>query len=181
VILTGTMVAAGLGIVATTGWGALTDRIGRRPVYLLGTALTVLWGVPLFLVLNTGAAAAIVLAFVVSYTVCQNSLAGVQGAWFSELFATRTRTTGASLAYQLSAVVSGFTPLIATALFAAFGWIGPALLFSGYGLLGLVAAVLTRETWGRSDREEVAVLQRALTGPTTPHPLSRRTNPVSGR
>jgi MFS family permease len=181
VILTGTMVAAGLGIFATTGWGALTDRIGRRPVYLLGTALTVLWGVPLFLVINTGAAAAIVLAFVVSYTICQNSLAGVQGAWFSELFATRTRTTGASLAYQLSAVVSGFTPLIATALFAAFGWIGPALLISGYGLLGLVAALLTRETWGPAQREEVAVLERALTGPTTQHPLSnRRTSSVSG-
>ena len=82
----------------------------------------------------------IVLAFVVSYAVCQNSLAGVQGAWFSELFAAKTRTTGASLAYQLSAVVSGFTPLVATALFAGFGWIGPALLLSGYGLLGLLAA-----------------------------------------
>jgi MFS family permease len=174
VILTGLMVAAGIGIFATIGWGALTDRIGRRPVYLFGTAVMVLWGVPLFLVVNTGVAAAIVLAFVVSYAICQNSLAGVQGAWFSELFATRTRTTGASLAYQLSAVVSGFTPLIATALFAAFGWVGPALLFSGYGLLGLVAAVLTRETWGRAQREEVAVLQQALTGPTTAHPLSRR-------
>jgi hypothetical protein len=141
----------------------------------------VLWGIPLFLVLNTGAAVAVVLAFVVSYSICQNSLAGVQGAWFSELFATKTRTTGASLAYQLSAVVSGFTPLVATALFAAVGWIGPALLFSGYGLLGLVAAVLTRETWGRAQREEVAVLERALTAPTTPHPLSRRTRPVSSR
>src|SRR3954467_8550994 len=180
VILTGTMIAAGLGIFATTGWGALTDRVGRRPVYLLGTALTVVWGIPLFLVLNTGVAAAIVLAFIVSYTVCQNSLAGVQGAWFSELFATKTRTTGASLAYQLSAVVSGFTPLIATALFAEFGWIGPALLFSAYGLLGFLAALVTKETWGRAEREEVAVLQRALTGPTTPHPLSRRTKSVSG-
>ena len=180
VILTGTMIAAALGIFATAGWGGLTDRIGRRPVYLFGTAVTVVWGIPLFLVLNTGAAAAIVLAFIVSYTVCQNCLAGVQGAWFSELFATKTRTTGASLAYQLSAVVSGFTPLVATALFAGFGWIGPALLFSGFGVLGLIAALLTRETWGRAEREEVAVLQRALTGPTTPHPLSRRAKSVSG-
>jgi MFS family permease len=165
VVLTATMVAAALGIVATTLWGALTDRIGRRPVYLFGTALTVLWGVPLFLVLNTGVAAAIVLAFVVSYTVCQNSLAGVQGAWFSELFATKTRTTGASLAYQLSAVVSGFTPLVATALYVATGWIGPALLFSGYGLLGLVAALVTRETWGPVEREDVAALERAVRAP----------------
>src|SRR3954453_18553947 len=174
VSLTGTMIAAGIGIFATVFWGALTDRIGRRPVYLIGTAVMVLWGVPLFLVINTGVATAIVLAFIVSYAVCQNSLAGVQGAWFPELFATKTRTTGASLAYQLSAVVSGFTPLVATALYAGFGWIGPALLFSGFGLLGLVAALVTPETWGRAEREEVAVLERALTGPTTPHPLSTR-------
>jgi MFS family permease len=167
VSLTALMVAAGIGIFATTFWGALTDRIGRRPVYLFGTALTLLWGVPLFLVVNTGVAAVIVLAFVVSYAICQNSLAGVQGAWFSELFAAKTRTTGASLAYQLSAVVSGFTPLVATALYAGFGWIGPALLFSGYGLLGLVAAVTTPETWGRTEREEVAALQRTFTPPTT--------------
>jgi MFS family permease len=159
------MIAAALGIVATILWGALTDRVGRRPVYLLGTALTVVWGVPLFLVVNTGTAIAIIIAFVVSYTICQNSLAGVQGAWFSELFAAKTRTTGASLAYQLSAVVSGFTPLVATALFAGVGWIGPALLFSAYGLLGLIAALVTRETWGRAEREEVAALERTLALP----------------
>ena len=164
--LTALMIAAALGIVATTLWGALTDRIGRRPVYLLGTALTIVWGVPLFLVVNTGAAIAIIIAFIVSYTICQNSLAGVQGAWFSELFAAKTRTTGASLAYQLSAVVSGFTPLVATALFAGVGWIGPALLFSGYGLLGLIAALVTRETWGRSERAEVAALEASLALPS---------------
>jgi MFS family permease len=177
VILTGTMIAAGLGIFATTGWGALTDRIGRRPVYLLGTAVMVLWGIPLFLILNTGVAAAIVLAFVVSYAVCQNSLAGVQGAWFSELFAAKTRTSGASLAYQLSAVVSGFTPLVALSLYAGFGWAGPALLFIGYGLLGLLAALVTRETWGPAEREEVALLERAVTGPTAP---SRASDPRTG-
>jgi MFS family permease len=168
VTLTALMVAAGLGIFATTFWGALTDRIGRRPVYLLGTAITVLWGVPLFLVVNTGVAVAIVLAFIVSYTVCQNSLAGVQGAWFPELFATKTRTTGASLAYQLSAVVSGFTPLVATALYAGVGWIGPALLFSGYGLLGLLAALTTPETWGSTERQEIAALEQSFAAPTAP-------------
>jgi MFS family permease len=168
VTLTALMVAAGIGIFATTFWGALTDRIGRRPVYLLGTAITLLWGIPLFLVVNTGAATAIVLAFIVSYAVCQNSLAGVQGAWFAELFATKTRTTGASLAYQLSAVVSGFTPLIATALYAGVGWIGPALLFAFYGLLGLGAALITRETWGPTEREEIAALERTFAAPTTP-------------
>jgi MFS family permease len=171
--LTALMVAAALGIAATVAWGALTDRIGRRPVYLLGTTITLLWGVPLFWTVNTGAAPLIVLAFVVSYAVCQNSLAGVQGAWFSELFATRTRTTGASLAYQLSAVVSGFTPLVATALYAEVGWAGPAVLFSGYGLLGLLAALVTRETWGPAEREEVAVLEHAARSATVPEPAPR--------
>jgi MFS family permease len=168
VTLTALMVAAAIGIFATTGWGALTDRIGRRPVYLLGTGLMLLWGIPLFLVVNTGVATAIVLAFVISYAVCQNSLAGVQGAWFSELFAAKTRTTGASLSYQLSAVVSGFTPLMATALYAGFGWVGPAVLFSGYGLLGLLAALSTPETWGRTQRAEVEALERSLAAPAAP-------------
>jgi MFS family permease len=178
VILTGLMLAAGLGIVATTSWGALTDRIGRRPVYLAGTAATVVWGIPLFLLVNTGAAIWIVLAFVVSYTICQNALAGVQGAWFSELFATKTRTTGASLAYQLSAVVSGFTPLIATALYASFGWTGPAVLFIGYGLLGLLAALVTKETWGRTERDAVALLEQQAAGKPA-HGTSRAVVPTT--
>src|SRR3954452_6335075 len=159
VSLTGLMLASALGIAATIGWGALTDRIGRRPVYLLGTVITAAWGIPLFLLVNTGTAVLIVLTFVVSYTVCQNCLAGVQGAWFSELFAARTRTTGASLAYQLSAVVAGFTPLVATALYAGVGWIGPAIMLSGYGLLGFTAAVLTNETWGPTERAAVAAIE----------------------
>jgi len=162
VTLTALLIAAALGIFATVGWGALTDRVGRRPVYLFGCAVMVVWGIPLFLTVNTRMAALIVLVFVVSYVICQNSLAGVQGAWFSELFDAKTRTSGASLSYQFSAVVSGFTPLLATALFGRFGWIGPALLFSFYGLLGLVAALVTRETWGPDKREEVARVEREV-------------------
>jgi MFS family permease len=155
-------------------------------VYLVGTAVMLLWGIPLFLVVNSGVATAIVLAFVVSYAICQNSLAGVQGAWFPELFAAKTRTTGASLSYQLSAVVSGFTPLIATALYAGFGWVGPAVLFSGYGLLGLLAALSTPETWGRTERAEVAALERSLAAPSTaglaprPRTASDERQPAAG-
>ncbi|MDF2748742.1 MAG: yhjE 3 [Propionibacteriaceae bacterium] len=162
VTLTALLIAAAIGIFATVGWGALTDRIGRRPVYLFGCAVIVVWGIPLFLTINTGTAALIVVAFIVSYAICQNSLAGVQGAWFSELFDAKTRTSGASLSYQFSAVVSGFTPLLATALYSRYGCIGPALLFSFYGLLGLVAALVTRDTWGPAEREEVAELERAV-------------------
>ena len=152
--------AAGAGILATTLWGHFSDVFGRRPVYLLGCAISVAWGIPMFLLAGTGSAVLIVLVFVISYALCQNSLAGVQGAWFSELFATKTRTAGASLAYQISAVVSGFTPMIATALYGHVGWIGPALLFSGYGVLGLLAALVTRETWGPEQKAGAAAMAR---------------------
>ena len=52
--LTAHMIAAAIGIFATICFGAWTDKIGRRPVYLLGTAISSLWGVPLFLTVNTG-------------------------------------------------------------------------------------------------------------------------------
>lgn len=168
VSLTALVTSAALGIAATTGWGLLSDHVGRRPVYLLGCAVTLLWGVPLFLLVNTAATALVLIAFVISYAVCQNSLAGVQGAWFSELFATRTRAAGTSLAYQLSAVVSGFTPMIATALYSAVGWTGPAILFSFYGLLGLVATLLTRETWGAGERAQADLATRPSAAAVAP-------------
>jgi hypothetical protein len=49
-------------------------------------------------------------------------------------------------------MVSGFTPFITTLLFVSFGWIGPAVLFSAYGAIGLLAALNTRETWGARER-----------------------------
>ncbi|WP_369045462.1 MFS transporter [Sinomonas sp. P10A9] len=146
-------IAAAIGIIATWKWGALTDRVGRRPVYIWSTAFAVLFGVPMFLLVNTGMFIFIVATIVIAYAVCQNSLAGAQGAWFPELFQAKTRSSGASLAYQISAMVSGFTPFITTLLFVSFGWIGPALLFSLYGAIGLWAALATRETWGQRERE----------------------------
>ena len=80
-------------------------------------------------------------------------LLGVDRPTFPELFTANTRASGASLAYQISAMVSGFTPFITTLLFEGFGWVGPALLFSGYAAIGLVAALVTRETWGPRERK----------------------------
>lgn len=149
-------IASGIGIFATMAWGRLTDKVGRRPVYIASTAFAVLFGVPMFLLVNTGLFLFIIATIVISYAVCQNSLAGAQGAWFPELFQAKTRSSGASLAYQISAMVSGFTPFITTLLFVALGWVGPALLFSLYGAIGLWAALATRETWGPRERRLAA-------------------------
>jgi MFS transporter, MHS family, shikimate and dehydroshikimate transport protein len=82
------------------------------------------------------------------------------------LFQANTRASGASLAYQISAMVSGFTPFITTLLYEGFGWLGPALLFSAYAAIGLVSALLTRETWG--PREQRLADEAAARQPDAP-------------
>jgi len=154
-------VAAALGIVATAAWGRLTDFIGRKPQYVVVTLFNVFWAVPMFLLVNTGSTPLLVLAFVVSYCVGQNALAGSQGTWFPELFAANVRSSGASLAYQIAAMISGITPFATTLLGLRFGWAGPAGLFAVYSLLGLAAALLTDETWTKDVRAGVA---RAVRG-----------------
>jgi MFS family permease len=151
--LTALCIASAIGIFATMGWARLTDKIGRRPVYLWACAFAIPFGVGMFLMVNTGVFLLVIATFVLSYCVVQNSLAGAQGAWFPELFTANTRASGASLAYQISAMVSGFTPFITTLLFVSFGWIGPALLFSSYAAIGLASALLTPETWGPRERK----------------------------
>ncbi|BBX66902.1 MFS transporter [Mycolicibacterium psychrotolerans] len=153
-------IASFLGIFATMGWARLTDRLGRRPVYLAVCAFGIPFGVLMFMLVNTGLFLVVIATFAISYGVCQNALAGAQGAWFPELFTANTRASGASLAYQISAMVSGFTPFITTLLYESFGWIGPALLFSGYAAIGLIAALATRETWGPAERKAADIAAR---------------------
>ncbi|MBN6038983.1 MFS transporter [Amycolatopsis sp. 195334CR] len=164
-------IASAIGVGATIAWGSLTDRIGRRPVYVWVTLFAALWAIPMFLLVNTASLIAIVVTIVVSYAVCQNALAGAQGAWFPELFQAQTRSSGASLAYQISAMISGVTPFVTTLLFLWLGWLGPALLFLAYSVLGLVTALVTRETWGASEREAAA---RATADTPLPVPAPSR-------
>ena len=145
-------IASGIGIFATYNWGKATDKVGRRPIYLFGTIVMVVFAFPMFMLVNTGVAVLIVIAVVIAYAVIQNSLAGAQGSWFPELFNANTRSSGASMAYQFSAVVSGFTPFVVTLLYSAWGWVGAASLFCLYGLIGLVATLITKETFGPVER-----------------------------
>lgn len=155
--LTALCIGAGVGVFATWGWAALTDKVGRKPLYVWVTGFAVLFAIPMFLLVNTGSLLLIIATIVIAYAVCQNALAGAQGAWFPELFNANTRSSGASLAYQFSAIVSGFTPFLTTLLFISFGWVGPALLFALYAAIGLVSALLTRETWGPAERAQTEI------------------------
>jgi MFS transporter, MHS family, shikimate and dehydroshikimate transport protein len=147
--LTAVIVASAIGLVSTPLWAVLSDRVGRRPVYLFGAVGAAVFMIVFFLLLDTGSTALIVLAMVLAVNVFHDAMYGPQAAWFSELFATEVRYSGASIGYQFGSVLSGGTaPLIAAALLLAGG--GRPWLIWGYFMLlsaiTIVATVLAPET-----------------------------------
>jgi MFS family permease len=101
--------------------GHLSDRIGRKRMYLIGSVLTGLFGFAYFGLLNTAVPALIFIAIVLSF-VPHDLMYGPQAALIAECFTPRLRYSGCSIGYQLSSVISGGpAPLIATALLAATG------------------------------------------------------------
>jgi MHS family shikimate/dehydroshikimate transporter-like MFS transporter len=160
-MLNGVIVAAAIGLITVPLWGALSDRVGRKPLYLAGAVITTLWAFPLFGLMNTASPFLIALAIVVGVNLGHDLMYGPQAAYFSELFGTRVRYSGASLGYQLASVFAGgFAPLIATALLAAGGWELVALYVVGMGVISVVATLLARETRGVDfDRDEEPELE----------------------
>jgi MFS transporter, MHS family, shikimate and dehydroshikimate transport protein len=159
------MVAAGVQFCITPLYGALSDRIGRRPIYLFGAVLHMVLAFPFFWLLDTRNPALIVLAFVLGYAVANGALFATQPAFFSELFGTRVRYSGISIGYQFSAIFAGgLAPFIATALTAASG--GQPWLVAGYYFL--VAAITFVTTLVA---RETRVAPTAIPGPT---PAARR-------
>lgn len=100
--------------------GALSDRYGRRGIFMCGAVLSGLWGFAMFPLIHTGSAVAITVAIGVELVLI-SLMYGPQAALFAELFPVKVRYSGASLGYQIGAVFGGgFAPIIATALFARF-------------------------------------------------------------
>jgi MFS transporter, MHS family, shikimate and dehydroshikimate transport protein len=156
-MLTGVIIAAAIGLVTVPLWGALSDRVGRKPLYLAGAIITTLWAFPLFGLLNTESPVLIWLSIVIGVNLGHDLMYGPQAAYFSELFGTRVRYSGASLGYQLASVFAGgFAPLIATALLAANG--GDPTLVAVYmvamGLISVVATLFATETYKKDVHED---------------------------
>jgi MFS family permease len=155
VALNGVLIGSAIQFFALPAFGILSDRIGRRPVYLFGAAGLAAFSFPFFWMLDTAMPAMICLAIVLALCI-QSAMYGPQAAFFSELFGTEVRYTGASLGYQLaSPLAGGLVPLVSTALLEASGgrpW-PIALYMIAMCAITLVSILLAAETH-HSDLEE---------------------------
>src|SRR6201993_3821147 len=119
-ILTAVLVAACVSFVTIPLSGHISDRIGRRKMYLIGAAVTGLFGFLYFGMVDTAYPSAVFIAIVLSL-IPHDMMYGPQAALIAEAFTPRLRYSGASLGYQLASIIAGGpAPLIATALFATY-------------------------------------------------------------
>ncbi len=154
--LNGIMIASTLEFAAVPLYGALTDRIGRRPVFMFGAIMTAVLAFPLFWLFDTGSTPLIWLALLLVFLCSHAPMYAPQGAFFAELFGTNVRYSGASLGSQLAAAVAGgFSPLIATALLPKYGPNAIALYIIGMSLITIVAVWSAAETLKHELEEKV--------------------------
>ncbi|WP_181273987.1 shikimate transporter [Brevibacterium oceani] len=150
------LVVGSLGIVTIPTFAFLSDRFGRRNVYLIGSLVGVVGAAPFFLAIESGSTIAVVIAAVILFNIAHDMVVSAQQPLFTEMFGAEFRYSGAGVGYQVaSAIAGGFTPFIATALVAATGgsWYLVAVYLGVGCLISFIAALKIR---GSQQKEEVA-------------------------
>lgn len=149
-ILAAVLVASCVSFITIPLSGHISDRIGRRNMYLIGAGATGLFGFLYFGMLDTRLPSAVFIAIVLSL-IPHDIQYGPQAALIAEAFTPRLRYSGASLGYQLASIIAGGpAPLIATALFAAYhtGY-AVAIYIAGCAVVSLVSAGLMPDYTGK--------------------------------
>ncbi|MFC4354315.1 MFS transporter [Chryseomicrobium palamuruense] len=101
--------------------GSLSDRVGRKKMYIVGTVSMMAYAFPYFWLIHQGSVALLIIATIIGLGIIWAPITAVLGTMFSEIFEAKVRYTGVSLGYQIGAAVAGGTaPLVATALLATF-------------------------------------------------------------
>jgi MHS family shikimate/dehydroshikimate transporter-like MFS transporter len=137
-ILNGILLAAVIELFTIPAFGWLSDRYGRRPLFVVGCLFSILFAFPMFWLFRTHNAAVIAIAIAVAVSFGQGIMFGPEATWVAELFAARLRYSGASLGFQIGAALSGgLTPVIASALLLWTGATWPISLYL------IVVAVVT--------------------------------------
>jgi Arabinose efflux permease len=156
--LNGILAASGCGAITFLFYGWLSDRIGRRPVFLIGAGSALAFAFPFFWLIDSGQLMLFYGALIIGYAVCLGAMFSIEPSFFSELFSTNVRYTGISLGFQLANIIGGLTPMIATALVAwAGGKSWPIALFLAVGCMVTILSVFfARETF----RDNLNVMDR---------------------
>ena len=146
-MLTAILIAAALMVPLQFMFSAYSDRHGRRGIFMLGAGLTAVWAFIIFPLVDTGNFYLIVLAITGGLTFLA-MMYGPQAAFFTELFSTEVRYSGASLGYQLGAIIGGaFAPVIAVTLWTEYGifWVSVYIAFAS--LIALLSVFMLTETY----------------------------------
>ena len=166
-VLTAVLAASLLSFVTIPLSGHISDRIGRRKMYLLGAAATGVFGFVYFGLLDTASLSAVFIAIVLSL-IPHDMQYGPQAALIAEAFTPRLRYSGASLGYQLASVIAGGpAPLIATWLYATYhSGYAIAIYIAACAVISLAATALMPDYTGRDISAEYDDPARSSLSPT---------------
>ena len=140
------MLTSLLGLFTIPFWSHLSDRIGRKPVYVTGAVISLLIAYPFFWMIELGPQL-MGLAMVLALNVGHDMMYGPMGAYLSELFATRVRYTGASVVYHVTSVFAGgLAPFVSTLLLSRGGSGAVAAYIAACCAVTLLATLLAPET-----------------------------------
>ena len=146
-MLIAVLVASAVMIPAQFLFSAYSDRHGRKGIFMLGAILTAAWAFAIFPLVDTGNFLLIVLAISVGLLFL-GMMYGPQAAFFSELFSTEVRYSGASLGYQIGAIAGGaFAPVIAVKLWNEYGIIWVSIYIAIASGLTLLSVMMLTETY----------------------------------
>jgi MFS family permease len=150
-VLNAVLVAAVVAIPVMLYMGSLSDRIGRKKVYVAGVIAIFVFAIPYFWLLSLRNLALLYVALIVGFGVIWSMYGSVLGTLFAESFSADVRYTGISLGYQVgAAVIGGPAPLIATALLAAFhkNYVPVGIFLMVTAVVSLIAVSFARERRG---------------------------------
>ena len=152
--LNAVLIGSAIELVTMPLFSALSDRIGRRPVYAFGALAMAAWAFVFFGLLHGGAGGGAIIAVAVAL-VLHGAMYGPQAAFIAELFPTRYRYSGVSIAYQVTSIFAGsLAPVIAVALLQRTQSTTPIAVYLALAcLVSAIAALTARETRGLSFAE----------------------------
>lgn len=144
--LTAVMVASVITSILIPMMGALSDRVGRKKLYVVGTIVMILYMFPYFWMVNQGSVILLVIATILGLGIIWAPITAVLGTFFSEIFAPEIRYTGVTLGYQIGAALAGGTaPLIAVTFLSYFdSYVPIAIYIMLTGVISLVAIAFAK-------------------------------------